>query len=48
MIDLLSRKNTSPLAVEVIELSHRYNSYFAVDQVSFGIKTGTTLPKILY
>lgn len=30
------------LSVEVIELTHRYDSYLAVDRISFAIKTGTT------
>jgi ABC-2 type transport system ATP-binding protein len=41
--DLLTlQQNTSPLSVELIGLSHRYDSYLAVDHVSFGIKAGTT------
>jgi ABC-2 type transport system ATP-binding protein len=35
-------QSVSPLSVEVIELSHRYESYAAVDRISFVIKTGTT------
>ena len=32
----------SSLSVELLGLSHRYDSYLAVDQISLGIKTGTT------
>lgn len=32
---------SSSLAIEVIELSHAYNSYLAVDHISFTIKNGT-------
>lgn len=30
------------LSVEVIDLSHRYDSHLAVDRISFGINAGTT------
>lgn len=33
---------TSPIPVEVINLSHRYDSYLAVDSISFNINAGTT------
>src|ERR1700722_7243738 len=42
MLDSTSKKNISTLSVEVTKLSHFYNSYLAVDQISFGIKAGTT------
>lgn len=42
MSDLLSKQHISPLSVEAVELTHRYDSYLAVDRISFGIKTGTT------
>src|SRR5277367_1508775 len=35
------KQNTSPLAVELMSLTHRYDSYLAVDQISFGIKSGS-------
>jgi len=41
MLDLPSER-VSSLPVEVIELSHRYNSYLAVDRISFTIEAGTT------
>lgn len=34
-------KQPPNLAVEAISLSHRYDSYLAVDQISFGIQAGT-------
>jgi ABC-2 type transport system ATP-binding protein len=37
-----SKQNDLPLSVEVIELSHQYDSYLAVDRISFGIQSGTT------
>lgn len=42
MNGLLSRPDVSSFSVDVIELSHRYESYLAVDRISFKIKTGTT------
>ena len=33
---------TSQNSVDVVELTHLYNSYVAVDKISFHIKTGTT------
>ncbi len=42
MQDLSSPIQASELAVEVIDLSHRYGSYLAVDKISFSIPTGTT------
>ncbi len=38
----LPTASASDRPVEVIELSHRYGPYLAVDSISFGIKTGTT------
>ena len=35
------KASTSPLALELIGLSHSYNSYLAVDHISFEIKAGT-------
>ena len=35
-------QNSVALPVEVIELSHRYDSFLAVDRISFNIKAGTT------
>lgn len=34
-------KQTSPLAIELISLTHCYDSYPAVNQISFGIKSGS-------
>lgn len=39
---LPSKQSPSPLSVELINLSHSYDSNLAVDQISFGIKAGTT------
>lgn len=36
-----SKDNTPPLSVDVVDLSHRYDSYLAVDQISFEIKAGS-------
>jgi len=38
----ISKHNLSPFAVEVIGLSHAYDSYLAVDKISFKIQAGTT------
>lgn len=35
------KQNTLPLAVELLGLTHRYDSHLAVDQISFGIKPGS-------
>jgi ABC-2 type transport system ATP-binding protein len=35
------KQNSSPLAVELMSLTHRYDSHLAVDQISFGIKPGS-------
>jgi ABC-2 type transport system ATP-binding protein len=40
MSEASSKQNSFPLSVEVIELSHRYDSYLAVDKISFEIKAG--------
>lgn len=37
---LVSDQNPLPFAVGLINLTHRYDSYLAVDQISFGIKPG--------
>lgn len=42
MADLASKQDSASIAVDVIELSHRYESYLAVDRISFQIKAGTT------
>ncbi len=42
MPDESAKEKISPLSVEVIELSHRYDSYLAVDRISFAIQAGTT------
>jgi ABC-2 type transport system ATP-binding protein len=42
MTDMPSEQSNVPLSVEVVELSHRYDSYLAVDRISFGIKAGMT------
>lgn len=38
----LSHTNLSPRPLEVSDLSHSYDSYLAVDQISFNISPGTT------
>lgn len=38
--DFLPSKQNTPLSVELIGLSHRYDTYLAVDQISFEIKAG--------
>ncbi len=35
-------QRSSESAIEVIELSHRYDSCLAVDKVSFNVKSGNT------
>jgi ABC-2 type transport system ATP-binding protein len=40
-MDLPSKQSIYPLSVEVNELSLRYDSNLAVNQISFGIKSGT-------
>lgn len=37
----MTKQNNLPLAVELINLTHRYDTYLAVDQISFGIKPGS-------
>lgn len=37
-----AKQSTSAFSIELMDLSHCYRSYLAVDEISFGVKTGTT------